>query len=121
MIDKIKKGMHFYHLLEKIKPIVYEVINQGNSYQDKVSIQRDMKTLVPTEINCMVDLFERYYSDENEWEEMPELSIEQWEQHSQLYETLYQYVVQADYQSLRAFRDYGTIYIHQMNQGKSGV
>lgn len=119
--EKIKKGIRFYHMIEHIKPTFYEITNRGDTYQDKILVQRDMKTLVPTEINCMVELFERYYSDESEWDEVPELSLEQWQQHSQLYETLYQYVTQGDYQSLRAFRDFGTIYIHQMNQGKSGV
>lgn len=118
--EKIKKGIRFYHQVERIKPLVYEITNKGDSYQDKILIRRDMKTLVPTEINCVVDLFERYCSDEEEWDDIPELSVEQWHHHSQLYETLYQYVIQGEYQSLRAFRDFGTIYIHQMNQGISG-
>jgi len=119
--EKIKKGIRFYHMIEHVRTVVYEIANRGDPYQDKILIERDMKTLVPSEINCMVDLFERYYTDDNEWEDVPELSVEQWQQHSQLYETLYQYVTLGDYQSLRAFRDFGTIYIHQMNQGKSGV
>lgn len=119
--EKIKKGIRFYHMIEHVKPNFYEISSRGDSYQDKILVQRDMKTLVPTEINCMVELFERYYSDDSEWDEIPELTLEQWQQHNQLYETLYQYVTQGEYQSLRAFRDFGTIYIHQMNQGKSGV
>lgn len=119
-IKQLKQGIHFFHMIDRVKPEIYKVDLSVTEYLNKISIQRDMKSLTPYEIESIYDLFERYFAEDSEEESDTDLSNEQWQQHNQLYEALYQYVCHADFVPIRAFRDYDAIYIHQVTEQKKG-
>ncbi len=120
-LHKLKSGLKFFHQLEPVRPVIFLVEQLNNPFQKKLKVKRDLRTLSQSEIKCMVDLFDRYFAEDSDWEEIPELNFDQYAQHNQLYQTLYQYVVQGDYESIRAFRDTDTIYVHQMSNTNGGV